>query len=254
MSWDLCINWFKIFTDKAINVAAALTLPLTLKDLTVYAVILILTIYHYIWHIHKDIKHLSHYVDQLFYSVDSSCLFKKPFTSIQDSSVLNYKVLWQQFVLYLLWTQHLLGLEARGFTLNTAQEHTLDQLTWVLLQSDIEDSMSTVTITLTQNEDDISRSMMITTVLQTLLQQLEHMILCERTVNNPGVSSLMHFLSTLTWNSEHSVWSSTSQFHSILSQVVYLLCIVTIEDVIPLNNHDKIDCINAVKKYAEHYL
>ena len=111
------------------NVAAALTLSPTLKNLTVYAVIFILTIYHYIWCIYKDIKHLSHYVSQLFYSVDSSCLFKKLITPIQDMSVLNYEVLWQQFVLYLLQTWHLLGLKARDFTLNTAQEHTLDQLT-----------------------------------------------------------------------------------------------------------------------------
>ena len=96
--------------------------------------------------------------------------------------------------------------------------------------------------------------MMITTALQTLLQQLEHMNLCEHTANNLGVSPLMHFLSALTWNSEHSVWLSTSQFCSILSQVVYLLHIVAIEDVIPLDNHDEIDCVNAVKKYTECYL
>ena len=64
------------------NVAAALTLPLTLKNLAVYAVILILTFHHYIWHIHEDTKHLSHYVSQLFYYVDSSCLSKKLFTPI----------------------------------------------------------------------------------------------------------------------------------------------------------------------------
>ena len=81
-SWDLCTNWSKIFADKAINIAATLTLSLTLKNLTVYAVILILTIHHYIWCIHKGAKHLSHYVDWLFYSVDSSCLFKKLFTPI----------------------------------------------------------------------------------------------------------------------------------------------------------------------------
>ena len=118
MSWHLRTNWFKIFTDKVMNVAAALTLSLTLKNSAVYAVILILVIHHYIWHIHKDIKHLSHYVSQLFYSVDSSCLSKKPFTLIQDTSVLNYEVLWQQFMLYLLWTWHLSGLKARDFTLN----------------------------------------------------------------------------------------------------------------------------------------
>ena len=236
------------------NVAAALTLSLTLKDSAVYAVILISTIHHYIWCIHKDVKHLSHYVDWLFYSVDSSCLFKKLFTPIQDTSVLNYEVLWQQFVLYLLQTQHLSGLKVRDFTLNTAQEHTLDQLTQVLLQLSIEDSMSTVTITLTQNEDNVSRLMMIITALQTLLQQLERTILREHTTNNSDMSPLMHFLSTLTWNSEHNVWSSTSQFYSILSQMVYLLCIVTIKDVIPLDNHDEINCVNAVKKYTECYL
>ena len=74
---------------------------MTLKNSAVYTIILISAIHHYIWHIHKDIKHLSHYVGQLFYFVDSSCLFKKPFTPIQDTSVLNYEVLWQQFVLYL---------------------------------------------------------------------------------------------------------------------------------------------------------
>ena len=94
-SWDLRTNWFKIFTGKAMNVAAALTLLLTLKDSAVYAVILILTIHHYIWCIHEGVKHLSHYVSQLFYFVDSSCLFKKSFTPIQDTSVLNYEVLWQ---------------------------------------------------------------------------------------------------------------------------------------------------------------
>ena len=93
MSWDLCTHWFKIFTDKAINVAAALTLSLTLKNSAVYVIILILTICHYIWCIYKDIKHLSHYVSWLFYSVNTSCLFKKPFTSIQDMLVLNYRVL-----------------------------------------------------------------------------------------------------------------------------------------------------------------
>ena len=92
-SWDLHTNWSRIFTGKVINVAAALTLSLTSKNLAVYAVILILTIHHYIWHIHKDIKHLSYYVGQLFYSVDSSCLSKKLFTPIQDMSVLNYEVL-----------------------------------------------------------------------------------------------------------------------------------------------------------------
>ena len=95
---------------------------------------------------------------------------------------------------------------------------------------------------------------MITTVLQTLLQQLERTILCEHTTNNSDVSPLMHFLSTLTWNSEHSVWSSTGQFCPILSQVVYLLCIITIEDVISLNNCDKIDCIDTVKMYTKCYL
>ena len=179
------------------NVAAALTLLLTLKNSAVYAVILILAIHHYIWCIHKGTKHLSHYVSQFFYSVNSSCLFKKLFTLIQDMSVLNYEVLWQQFVLYLLWTQHLSGLKVRDFILNSAQEHTLDQLTQILLQSDIKDSMITVIITLTQNKDDVSRSIMITAALQTLLQQLERMILCECTVNTSGVSSLMHFLSAL---------------------------------------------------------
>ena len=95
---------------------------------------------------------------------------------------------------------------------------------------------------------------MIITVLQILLQQLRHTILCEYTVNNLDVSPLMHFLSTLTWNSEHSVWSSAGQFCLILSQVVYLLYIVTIKDVIPLDNQDKIDCVDAVKKYTECYL
>ena len=95
---------------------------------------------------------------------------------------------------------------------------------------------------------------MIITVLQTLLQQLEHMILCECTVNNSGMSPLMHFLSTLTWDSEYSVWSSAGQFHPILSQVMYLLHIVTIKDVISLDNYDEIDCINVVKKYTKHYL
>ena len=157
-------------------------------------------------------------------------------------------------MLYLLQTQHLSGLEARDFTLNAAQEHTLDQLAQVLLQPGIEDSMSTVTITLTQNKGDVSRSMVITTVLQTLLQQLERTILCKHTTNNSGMSPLMHFLSALTWNSEHSVWLSISQFHSILFWVMYLLHIVTIKDVISLDNHDKIDCIDAVKKYTECYL
>ena len=92
-SWDLCTNWFKIFTDKVMNVAAALTLSLTLKNLTVYTVILILTIHHYIWCIYKDTKHLSHYVSQLFHFINSLCLFKKLFTLIQDTSVLNYEVL-----------------------------------------------------------------------------------------------------------------------------------------------------------------
>ena len=64
----------------------------------------------------------------------------------------------------------------------------------------------------------------------------------------------MHFLSTLTWNSEHGVWSSISQFCLILFWVVYLLHIVAIEDVIPLDNHDEIDCIDAVKKYIKCYL
>ena len=95
ISWDLRTNWFKIFADKVMNVTAALTLSPTLKDSAVYTVILISAIHHYIWHIHKDIKHLSHYVSQLFYSVDSLCLFKKLFTPIQDTSVLNYEVLWQ---------------------------------------------------------------------------------------------------------------------------------------------------------------
>ena len=80
--WDLHINWFKIFADKVINTAAALILSLTLKNLSVYKVVLISVIYHYIWHIHEDIKHLSHYVSWLFYSVDSSCLFKKSFILI----------------------------------------------------------------------------------------------------------------------------------------------------------------------------
>ena len=73
----------------------------------------------------------------------------------------------------------------------------LDQLTQILLQSEIKDFIITVTITLTQNEDDVSKLMMIITALQTLLQQLEHMILCEYTINNSDVSSLMHFLSAL---------------------------------------------------------
>ena len=35
---------------------------------------------------------------------------------------------------------------------------------------------------------------------------------------------------------------------------MYLLHIVTIKDVISLDNCDKIDCIDTVKKYTEHYL
>ena len=95
---------------------------------------------------------------------------------------------------------------------------------------------------------------MITTVLQTLLQQLKHMILHEHITNNSGVSPLIHFLSALTYNSEHSIWSSVSQFCSILSQMMYLLHIIIIKDVISLDNHDKIDCINTIKKYTECYL
>ena len=95
---------------------------------------------------------------------------------------------------------------------------------------------------------------MIAAALQTLLQQLGRMILCKHTANNLGMSPLMHFLDTLTWNSEHSVWSSAGQFCLILFWVVYLLYIITIKDVISLENCDEIDCVNAVKKYTECYL
>ena len=35
---------------------------------------------------------------------------------------------------------------------------------------------------------------------------------------------------------------------------MYLLHIIAIKDVIPLDNHDKIDCVDAIKKYTKQYL